>query len=166
MAKYTIFNSDKMSGTEDSSLLVSVRYFNGADKETEIENGSIVKVGAFLDGQREVRKATTPTGTEKINEVVIVTAPEVIYDETRYHGLEEYINAAGKDIRGYRFHNGDGFSLTAEGFDGTPEKGKYVVVGNTTKAKIADSATGTVIGVIDDVFKLGKDVYYYVQVTI
>ena len=166
MAKYTIFNSDKMSGTEDSSLLVSVRYYNASDKEAELENGSIVKVGDFLDGQREVRKATTPAGTEKINEVVIVAAPEVIYDETRYHGLEEYINVAGKDLRGYRFHNGDGFSLTAEGFDGTPAKGKYVVVGNTTKVKISDSATGTVIGKIDDAFKLGKDMYYYVQVTI
>ena len=166
MAKYTIFNSDKMSGTENSALLVSVRYFNDSDQEAEIENGAIVKLGAFLDGQREIRKVTTPTGTEKINEVVIIAHPEVIYDQSTYHGLEEYINVAGKDVRAYRFHNGDGFSLTAEGFEGTPEKGKYVVVGATTKAKISDTATGTVIGTIDDVWKLGRDTYYYIQVTI
>ena len=163
---YTICNLDRMSGTEDSSLLVSLKYFNASDKEAAIENGSIVKIGDLLDGQREVRKAVTPTASDEIKDLVLVANPEVIYDESRYHGLEEYINVAGKDLRGYRFHNGDGFSLTAEGFDGTPAKGKYVVVGNTTKAKISDSATGTVIGKIDDAFKLGKDMYYYVQVTI
>ena len=167
MAKYTIFNSDKMSGTEDSSLLVSVRYFNASDKEAELENGSIVKVGDFLDGQREVRKATTPAGTEKISEVVIVTAPEVTYDETRYHGLEEYINEAGKVILGYRLHSGDGFSLTKEGFSGNPAKGKYLTVGTTTKPVIAASAaTGVVIGKINDVWTLGNDTYYYVDVAL
>lgn len=165
MAKYTIFNSDKMSGTEDSSLLVSVRYYDSNDKTAAIENGSVVAIGDFLEGEREVRKATTPKGTEKLNEIVIVAAPEVIYDETVYHGLEEYINEAGKDIRGYRFHSGDGFSLTAEGFDGVPAKGKYVVLGAKTKLVISATATGTVIGKIDDVFTLGKDTYYYVQVS-
>ena len=163
---YTICNLDRMSGTEDSTLLVSLKYFNASGKEAELENGAIVEIGDFIDGQREVRKATDPKANTPLSKLALVANPEVTYDESRHHGLEEYINVAGKDLRGYRFHNGDGFSLTAEGFDGTPAKGKYVVVGNTTKAKISDSATGTVIGKIDDAFKLGKDMYYYVQVTI
>lgn len=163
---YAICNLDKMSGTEDSSLLLSVRFYDDNDKTAELQNASIVKVGAFLDGQREVRKATTPTGTEKISEIALVAHPEVIYDESTYHGLEEYVNAAGKDIRAYRFHNGDGFSATSEAFDGTPEKGKYVTVGATTKMVVSDSATGTIIGTIDDVVKLGANTYYYIQVAI
>lgn len=163
---YTIVNLDKMSGTEDSSLLVSVRYFDATDKEAAVENGAIVKIGDFLANQREVRKATAPTSAAKINEVALIAHPEVIYDQSTYHGLEEYINVAGKSVRAYRFHNGDGFSMTAEGFEGTPDVGKYVVVGDTTKAKVSDTATGTVIGKIDEVWKLGRDTYYYIQVTI
>ena len=164
---YAICNLDRMSGTEDSSQLLSVRFYDDTDKEAAIENASIVKVGAFLDGQREVRKATAPAGTEKISELALIANSEIIYDESTYHGLEEYINVAGKNVRAYRLHNNDGFSATAEAFSGTPEKGKYVKVGATTKMVVADSAaSGTIIGTIDDVFTLGADTYYYVQVAI
>ena len=164
---YTICNLDRMSGTEDSSLLVSLKYFNASDKEAAIENGSIVKIGDLLDGQREVRKAVTPTASDEIKDLVLVANPEVIYDESRYHGLEEYINEAGKVVRGYRLHSGDGFSLTKEGFSGTPAKGKYLTVGTTTKPVVAASAsTGVVIGKINDVWTLGNDTYYYVDVAL
>ena len=164
---YTICNLDRMSGTEDSSLLVSLKYFNASDKEAAIENGSIVKIGDLLDGQREVRKAVTPTASDEIKDLVLVANPEVIYDESRYHGLEEYINEAGKVILGYRLHSGDGFSLTKEGFSGNPAKGKYLTVGTTTKPVIAASAaTGVVIGKINDVWTLGNDTYYYVDVAL
>ena len=164
---YTICNLDRMSGTEDSTLLVSLKYFNASGKEAAIENGSIVKIGDLLDGQREVRKAVTPTASDEIKDLVLVANPEVIYDESRYHGLEEYINEAGKVVRGYRLHSGDGFSLTKEGFSGTPEKGKYLTVGTTTKPVVAASAsTGVVIGKINDVWTLGNDTYYYVDVAL
>ena len=45
---YTICNLDRMSGTEDSSLLVSLKYFDASDKEAAIENGSIVRLAIFL----------------------------------------------------------------------------------------------------------------------
>ena len=164
---YTICNLDRMSGTEDSTLLVSLKYFNASGKEAELENGAIVEIGDFIDGQREVRKATDPKENTPLSKLALVANPEVIYDESRYHGLEEYINVAGKDLRGYRFHNGDGFSLTKEGFSGTPEKGKYLTVGTTTKPVVAASAsTGVVIGKINDVWTLGNDTYYYVDVAL
>ena len=154
---YTICNLDRMSGTEDSTLLVSLKYFNASGKEAELENGAIVEIGDFIDP-----KADTP-----LSKLALVANPEVIYDESRYHGLEEYINEAGKVVRGYRLHSGDGFSLTKEGFSGDPAKGKYITVGTTTKPVVAASAsTGVVIGKINDVWTLGNDTYYYVDVAL
>lgn len=163
---YAVVNLDRMSGTEDSSQLLSVKFYDSLNKEAEIENGSIVKIGALLDGEREVRKATEPAGTETLKEVALVANPEVIYDESTHHPLEDYINVAGQVIRAYRFHQNDGFSATAEAFDGTPAKGKYVVLQADTKMKISDTATGTVIGSIDEVWTLGATTYYYVQVAL
>ena len=163
---YTICNLDRMSGTEDSTLLVSLKYFNASDKEAAIENGSIVKIGDLLDGQREVRKAVTPTASDEIKDLVLVANPEVIYDESRYHGLEEYINEAGKVIRGYRFHSNDTFSVTKEAFSATPAKGKYATVGASTKMGVSTTVSGTVIGKIVDVWTLGADTYYTIQVTL
>ena len=164
---YTICNLDRMSGTEDSTLLVSLKYFNASGKEAELENGAIVEIGDFIDGQREVRKATDPKVDTPLSKLALVANPEVTYDESRHHGLEEYINEAGKVILGYRLHSGDGFSLTKEGFSGNPAKGKYLTVGTTTKPVIAASAaTGVVIGKINDVWTLGNDTYYYVDVAL
>lgn len=170
---YAVVNLDRMSGTEDSSQLLSVKFYDSNDDEAAIQNANIVKVGALLTRtvgldtitEREVRKATTPAGSETLKELALIANPEVIYDETVRHPLEDYINEAGQVIRAYRFHQNDGFSATAEAFDGAPAKGKYVIVNtNKTTMKISATATGTVIGTIDDVYTLGGNTYYYVQV--
>ena len=164
---YTIVNLDRMSGTENSALLLSLKYFDSNGNEAPIENGAIVAIGELLDGEREVRKATAPKADTPINKLALIANPEVIYDESKYHGLEEYINEAGKVVRGYRLHDNDGFSLTKEGFSGTPAKGKYVTVGTTTKPVIAASAgSSVVIGTIDEVWTMGNDTYYYVNVAL
>lgn len=163
---YTIVNLDRISGTEDSTLQLSLKYFDADGNEANLENGAIVEIGDFLDGEREARKAVAPTAATPVTKLALVANPEVIYDETKHHGLEEYINEAGKTVRGYRFHSNDGFSLTAEGFSGVPEKGKYVTVGTTTKPVVSAAETGTVIGKISDVWTLGSDTYYYIEVTL
>ena len=163
---YTIVNLDRMSGTEDSTLLVSLKYFD-SEAPKEIENGGIVEIGELLDSEREVRKAVAPKEDTPITKIALIANPEVIYDESRYHGLEEYINEAGKVVRGYRLHSGDGFSMTAEGFSGKPEKGKYIKVGTTTKPVVVATAdTGVIIGKIADVYTLGADTFYYVDVAL
>ena len=172
---YAVVNLDRMSGTEDSSQLLSVKFYDSNDHEAAIENANVVKVGALLTKtvggvtitEREVRKATAPAGSETLKELALVANPELIYDETVRHRLEDYINEAGKVIRAYRFHQGDGFSATEDAFDGSPAKGKYVIVNtNKTTLKISNTATGTVIGTIDDVWTLGDTTYYYVQVAL
>ena len=171
---YAVVNLDRMSGTEDSSQLLSVRFFDDNDEPAAIENGNVVVYGDLITynnggvvtQEREVRKATTPAGTETLAEIALVANPELIYDESRRHPLDDYINEAGQEIRAYRLHQNDGFSVTAEAFSGTPEKGKYVVLGATTKLVVSGTATGTVIGKIDDVFTLGRHTYYYVVVSL
>lgn len=163
---YTVVNLDRMSGTEDSSQLLSVRFYDENDEVADIENGAVVVYGDLLPNEREIRKATTPTGSETLKEIALIANPELIYDESVRHPLGDYINKAGEAIRAYRLHQNDGFSLTAEGFDGTPAKGKYVVLDAGTKLKVSDTATGTVIGKIDDVFTLKGYTYYYVVVNL
>ena len=169
---YTVVNLDRMSGTEDSSQLLSVKFFAEEDStevESDIENGAVVVVGALLPNEREVRKATVPTGAETINQLALIANPEVIYDETVHHPLEDYINKAGEVIRAYRFHQNDNFSVTKEGFTSTPaagDVGKYVVLGeDTTKFVLSSTTTSvTVIGVLDEIFNLGNTTYYNITV--
>lgn len=176
MAKYAIVRTDGMSGTKDPTLTVSLKYYTTVDQvetPTEIQNASIVVLGdkLTLDAtttpvtvSREVYKATTPTSSSKIEDIVLVANPELFYDESRHHDLSEYINEAGEVIRGYVLHKRDNFSATAEAFQGTPAIGSYVIVGNTTKLVISATATGnTVIGKIDQIETIGKDTYYHVQ---
>ena len=163
--KHAIVRTDNMSATRDGSLIVSGRFYN-ADETAPIDNGNVVVIGDYDKGEREVRKVTVPTGTEKISEIGLVTTPELIYDESTHHGFEDFVNEAGKEVIVLRFHANDIFSVTAEAFDGEPAKDKYAVVGNTTKIKVADSATGTVIGKIVEVEKVGPDTYFAIQVTL
>lgn len=167
---YTICNLDKMSGTEDSSLLVSLRYFDSSGDEAEIENGSVVQLGDLIDGEGELYKATAPKAGVKIYDLVLVSSPEIIYDQTRHHNLDEYINVAGHNCRGYHFHSGDGFSVTKEGFSGTPAKGNYVsVTAGSTKLKVsatAPAASDISIGKIEDIRSYKNVVYYYIKVSI
>lgn len=167
---YTICNLDKMSGTEDSSLLVSLRYFDSENKEAAIENGSVVQLGDLLDGEGELYKASAPKSGAKVNDLVLVSSPEIIYDQTRHHNLDEYINEAGHNCRGYHFHSGDGFSITKEGFSGTPSKGNYVsVTADSTKFKVSaasPAASDISIGKIIDVRTYKSVVYYYIKVSV
>ena len=41
---YTICNLDRMSGTEDSTLLVSLKYFDSNGKEAALENLSLIHI--------------------------------------------------------------------------------------------------------------------------
>ena len=173
---HTVVNLDRMSGTEDSSQLLSVRFYDGNDDYADLDNGAIVKLGDLesrtVNGttvyEREIRKATTPAGTESLSELALVANPELIYDESVRHPLGDYYNKAGEAIRAYRFHQNDGFSMTADGFSGSPARGKVVVLGASTKPTVKDSAGSgdVVIGKIDDVFTLQGYTYYYVVVNL
>lgn len=166
---YAVVNTDRMSGTEDSSQLLSVRFYDENDEVAAIENGAIVAYGTLLANEREIRKATAPDGTETIDALALVANPELKMNDWRqkYFPLDEYINEAGQAIRAFRFHQNDGFSVTKEAFvsTDTPAKGNSVYT-KADSTKLTTTSGGTKIGVIDDVWTLGGYTYYYIVVAL
>ena len=166
MAKYGVVRTDNMFGTDVRAGLVSVRYMNAEDKAAEIENGCVVKIEELAEGEREIYVAKDVATDDKIKDVVLIAAPEVMYDE-RLRNLDEFINEAGKAVRGYRLHTGDIFSVTKEALVGAeaPAVGNIVELAAGTKLSVVEAATGaTVVGKIIEVEIAGRYTYYVIKV--
>lgn len=171
---YAVVRTDNMSGVDDRSQLVSIRYM-GADgaTPTAIENGNVLKVGLPIqnaDGsyEREIRVGATPAAGDSLDEIVLIATPELLYDE-RLKALDDFRNEAdGKPARGYRLHNGDIFSVTKNALDGaaTPAVGNIVELKAGTKLNVAASLTAnsTQVGVITDIATAGAYTFYTVTV--
>ena len=69
----------------------------------------------------------------------LVLSVPLIYEEytTRMQEESNFYNAKGDLLRVYQLYVGDVFTLSAEGFDGTPEVGKTVSV-VSKKVKVGD----------------------------
>lgn len=162
MAKHAVVRTDLMDGTDVRGQLVSVKYM-GADgaTPTEIDNGNVLKVESFIDGEREVYAGVTPAADSAITDIVLVASVEVMYDE-RKKNLDEYVNEADKICRGYRLNHGNIFSVTAEALTGTPAKDAVVTLGADTKLAVGGS--GTAVGKIIDVETAGRYTYYAIKV--
>lgn len=170
--KHGVVRTDKMYGTDTGVNLVSAKYFttvNSKEVETEIDNGNVLKVGNLLEGEREVRKATTPAANTALKEIILVATPEVMYDEHK-KALHEFYNEAGAILRGYFLHEHDYFSLTADAL--TIAAGAEVAVGWAvelmagTKMKVVATATNgsTQVGKIAAIEQSGRYTYYVVEV--
>lgn len=158
---YTVIRTDLMSGTTQPADLVSLRFYDGSDEQAEVENGVIVKLQGYEDGEREVMKAVAAASTDDLNDCAIVAGVEVMYDE-RKKNLDEFINEAGSIVRGYIPRSRNIFSVTKEGFVGgvVPEKGDEVGIG--TGGKI--DAAGTGLGICADVEVAGRYTYYAIRI--
>ena len=164
---YGIVRTDNMYGTDVRAALVSIKYMgSNGSTPTAIENGSVLKVGALIEGEREVYVGGAVAANDKVEDVVLVASPEVMYDE-RKKNLDEFINEAGKACRGYRIHSGDIFSVTKDALTGkeTPAVGNVVELAAGTKLNVADSATAesTTIGTIIAVDVVGRYTYYVIK---
>ena len=157
---YTVIRTDLMSGTKQSADLVSLRFYGANGQPAEVENGVIVKLQGYEDGEREVMKAVAAAADDDLNECAIVAGVEVMYDE-RKKNLDEYINEAGNAVRGYIPRSRNIFSVTKEGFVGgaVPTKGAKVGIG--TGGKIDAAATG--LGVCVDIEVAGRYTYYVIK---
>ena len=160
MGTYACVRTDNMSGTVEGKNLVSLKY------EGAIENGNIVAIGAYVEGEREVRTATAPEKNTPLRDLALIATPEVIKSKT-YYGLSEYINEEGTILRGYRLTPKDYFSVTKEAFDeGATDQlkvgGVVEVKEGSTKLNAVASATEetTTIGTIVRV----EDQWYVVEV--
>lgn len=158
---YAIIRTDLMSGTVQPADLVSVRFYNAEGKHAEVENGVIVKLQGYEEGEREVMKAVVATASDDMNDCAVLANPEVMYDE-RKHNLEDYINEAGKAVRAYIPRSRNMFSLTAEGFVNAvaPEVGAEVGIG--AGGKLSASATG--FGKCVHTESAGRHTYYTIMI--
>lgn len=171
MSKHAVVRTDLMFGTDVRSGLVSIKYMgSGGSTPTNIDNGNVLKVGALMDGEREIYVGGDVTAKDKLTDIVLIASVEVMYDE-RKKNLDEFVNEAGKVCRGYRLHHGDVFSLTKEALAGaaTPKKGDIVELAAGTKLNVVDSGTGltegsTAVGKIVAVEPAGRYTYYAIMV--
>lgn len=107
----------------------------------EMSNGNVVQLGGFNNGQDEVREAVVVADVAE--EVVLVAAPEVMYDEKK--GLSEFVIPADKPARAYHLVAGDVFTITDDGITGATVVGQYVIpsVASLQLTATADLATYT-----------------------
>lgn len=169
MKNYGVVRTDRMSGTDDRSQLVSIRYM-GADGKTPtaIENGNVLLVKNLIEGEREIHVGAAVAANSPFSEVVLIASPELNYDE-RDKALDDFRNEAdGPACRGYYFHNADNFSVTKAALDGkaTPEVGDVVELKAGTKLNVAASATSgaTRVGTINEIEVKGPYTYYNITV--
>lgn len=159
--KYAVIRTDLLSGTKQPADLVSLRFYGADDKPAAVENGVIVKLTGYEDGQREVMKAVAATSTDDLNDCAIITGVEVPYDE-RKRNLEDFINEAGKAVRGYIPRSRNMFSLTAEGFVGGTAPAKDGAVGIGTGGKLDKSKSG--FGTCVAIETAGRHTFYVIEI--
>ncbi|CAB1252187.1 conserved protein of unknown function [Ruminococcaceae bacterium BL-6] len=163
MSNHAIVRLDNISALHNGALIKSVKYFVG-DTATNLDNGNIVALSGLMAGEREIYKAVAPATATR--DILLACGVELMYDESTYHGLEDYQNEAGKPFRAIALQSGDTFSATVEAFDSTPVVGNYVTVaaGSTKLTIKAEVTTETVLGKIVAIDVVGPDTYYVVSV--
>lgn len=125
----------------------------------QITNGYVCHVGSLVAGERELKTAVKPT-TESIatKEIVMVIAPEVVYDSQKV-GLKDFTIPAGQAARAYHFTEGDIVTLTVDLFTATPTVGEFVVPANDSwlLAPIADPTGVRFVAEVIEKTTLGYD---------
>lgn len=147
---YAKVRTDNLTGTVFGGDLVSVKY-QPSSKDTAIENGNFVKVGALISGEREVHTGSTPAANTALSDIVLIASPEV--DKTvSGNTVGEFKNRDGDILRGYKLVRGY-FSVTKEALDAAAaiEVGDIVELQAGTKGKVVKSLTenSTKIGTVE-----------------
>lgn len=159
---YTVIRTDLLSGTDVAADLVSLRVYDSGDKQIPVENGAIVELKGYEEGQREVMKAVLATADSKVEDCAIVASEEVMYDE-RKKNLDEFVNEAGAICRGYIPRSRNIYSITKEGFVGATaptEVGAEVGLGADGKLDAAGTGYGTVMAIEI----AGRYTYYVIKI--
>ena len=138
--------------------------------EVDLDNGSIGVLGDYVEGEREIKKLDVATETSTKEELVLVSAPELIYNEDRrvYNQLKNFYNTAGDATRAYYLKNVKRFRISEEGLDGLDAisdldmtKHKYYIVPQASnKMKIVEDVETNAIGKLVRVDKEGLATYY------
>ena len=142
-------------------LIKKIPVYDADGNPIAVENGTIVELQGYEDGQREVMKAVLATSASKIEDCAIVATEEVMYDE-RKKNLDEFINEAGPIARGYIPRSRNMYSITKDGFVGgtVPAKGDEVGIGADGKVDAAGTGYGTIMAVEI----AGRYTYYVIKI--
>lgn len=153
--KYAVITRERMTSEYDGTKRIAVKIAE------DLQNGSVVVVGGLVDGEREAYSTSKPALDTAVSAIAILTSPEVCADE-RKKNLSDFTNPKEKLATADLLCSRDIFSLTAEGFDGTPAKDAIVELQASYKLKAVSTATSgaTAVGKIID-YMNGK---YAVQV--
>ena len=156
MATSFINFDNKHAVAESTNLKATIVGNIGNIKATnDIDNGCIVKRGDYVAPEYYAEAAATEFTGKIIEKAAngnfrvevtavgelegLVLSVPLIYEEytTRMQEESNFYNAKGDLLRVYQLYVGDVFTLSAEGFDGTPEVGKTVSV-VSKKVKVTD----------------------------
>lgn len=94
----------------------------------DLDNGSIGVLGAYVTGEREIKVLEKPEDTSTKADLVLVSAPELIYDTTRraQNQLKNFYNESGVATRAYYLKNVKKFRISIEGLDVTALSGAAI----------------------------------------
>lgn len=110
-----------------------------AVSDVDIDNGTL----GYLEGQHEEGGVIYDfkAGTKEGAPVVLVHNPEWTEDTSRMTNQrkDKFVNVSGIPFRAFTLAEGDEFALSAEGFAGTPEVGKFVSINANGKLEVTDS---------------------------
>lgn len=124
--------------------------------ESDIENGSVVALGDFVDG--EVWKAKTPAVGDDIFLILSEEKTDEIPGLPMTKEVRYFYNGNGEIMRGYHLGKYDKFAISPSGVDGG-EKGKFVTVDGKTKKLTAVATAPTenaFVGYIYDIASNGN----------
>ena len=134
----------------------------------DLDNGSIGVLGDYTNtaNEQEVRAFNKPEDTSKKDELYLLDAPELIYDESRkvINQFKNFYNQSGEIVRAYPLSKIKKFSLSEEGIDASGVSklavGQYVLP-NSASHKLKASTTSTnAIGKIVRIDTEGIATYY------
>lgn len=104
----------------------------------QLENGFIGVVGKLKDGETEIREFSKIENIENPAELVLISLPEVMYDERpSMRKLENFVIPAGTAARGYGLSVGDEFEVSIDAISNldatiTNDIGKVVTLKNNS----------------------------------
>lgn len=143
---YAKVRTDNLTGTVFGGDLVSVKY-QPSSKDTAIENGNFVKVGALISGEREVHTGSTPAANTALSDIVLIASPTVSSNT-----IGEFKNRAGDILRGYKLVRGY-FSVTKEALNAAAAiaVGDIVELQAGTKGNVVKTLTegSTKVGTVE-----------------
>jgi hypothetical protein len=126
----------------------------------QLDNGSVVNVGALKSGERELYQVAVPTAGA--GALALIAAPEVVVDEQfiSNQALENFTTPANKPVRAYELAKGDIFSVSYDMLTalagGVPVKNNLVVAQAGLKLKeVASVTTEAFVGKIIDLEQIG-----------